>query len=66
LKKYIIAIIPAALVFAAVGYITGCEKTYRSEDKLTAGIFLEPEERAALPPDQDLTPIDIRVGEKGS
>jgi lysozyme len=49
-KRYLSTIIAAALVFAMLGYIAGCEKTYRSEDKLTAGIFLEPEERAVLPP----------------
>jgi len=49
LKKYLTAIILATLVFAAAVYIAGCEKTYPSQDKVTAGIFLEPAERAALP-----------------
>ena len=49
MKRYLCAIISAVLVFAMLGYMAGCEKTYRSVDKPTAGIFLEPEERAALP-----------------
>ena len=49
MKRYLTAILPAALVFAAISYMAGCEQTYRSQDKLTAGIFLEPAERAALP-----------------
>lgn len=49
MKRYLTDIYLIILVLSAVGSIAGCEKTYRSEDKLTAGIFLEPAERAALP-----------------
>jgi lysozyme len=54
LKGYLNAIISATFVIATIGSIAGCEKTpeirYPSENKLTPGIFLEPEERVVLPP----------------
>jgi GH24 family phage-related lysozyme (muramidase) len=44
-----------------VGLLTGCggpeEMTFPTEERMTAGIFLEPEERAVLPPGVELRPV---------
>jgi lysozyme len=55
LRKYLITIKLTILVVAAIGLMAaGCDHTaetdYPTKDRLTPGIFLEPEERAVLPP----------------
>ncbi|WP_457666928.1 lysozyme [Thiolapillus sp.] len=50
-----------SFVVLSIGLVAGCEETgnnkYPKVDKLTAGIFLEPEERAVLPPGVELRPV---------
>ncbi len=45
----------------ASGLLAGCDKaevvTYPTLDRLTPGIFLEPDERAVLPPGMELRPV---------
>jgi GH24 family phage-related lysozyme (muramidase) len=49
------------LALAAAGLVTGCERAekreFPTEDRITAGIFLEPTERAALPAGVALRPV---------
>jgi lysozyme len=52
------AILGFALILFAAGLIGGCgQRTYPSADTLTPGIFLEPPERAVLPPGVSLRPV---------
>jgi lysozyme len=61
LKRPLTAIIFATFVIATIGPMAGCEKTqetvYLSKDKLTPGIFLEPEERGVLPPGVEIRKV---------
>ncbi len=54
MERYLKLSIVFTCIAAAFGIAEGCAKTekteYAAEDKITAGIFLEPEERVVLPP----------------
>lgn len=50
-------LLPLALVFGIAGCATQPQEWAEDEEKITAGIFLEPEERAVLPPGMELRPI---------
>lgn len=54
-------IVGSVLALAAAGLLAGCggseETAFPSEDRMTAGIFLEPEERAVLPAGVELRPV---------
>jgi len=55
LKTYFVNITLTTFIFTALGLLAaGCDQTaeidYPTQDRLTPGIFLEPEERAVLPP----------------
>jgi lysozyme len=54
LKKNLDVVMTAACLASIIFFVVGCEKVERAEfpeeDKITAGIFLEPEERLVLPP----------------
>ncbi|ATG91701.1 hypothetical protein MKLM6_3514 [Methylomonas koyamae] len=50
-------LLPLALVFGIAGCATQPQEWAEDEEKITAGIFLEPDERAVLPPGMELRPI---------
>lgn len=61
MKRYFTDIKFMTLILAAIILMAGCEKTpqvdFPSEDRLTPGIFLEPEERAVLPPGVEIRKV---------
>ena len=56
-----IRIVGSLLALATVGLLVGCERAaqtaFPSEDRITAGIFLDPEERAVLPAGVEMRPV---------
>jgi hypothetical protein len=63
LKKYLNAVIMSICIAAAL--VAGCGKTekteYAVEDKITAGIFLEPAERVVLPPGIEIRKVSDKA-----
>jgi lysozyme len=61
MKRYLTAIIITAFIVAALVVTTGCEKAeeieYPTVDRITPGIFLEPDERAVLPPGVEIRKV---------
>jgi len=62
LKRYLIDISFATFIAAAIGLMAaGCDQRaevdYPTRDRLTPGIFLEPQERAVLPPGVELRKV---------
>lgn len=62
LKKHLIDMTFGSLLAAAIGLMgAGCDRSaeieYPTRDKLTPGIFLEPQERAVLPPGVEIRKV---------
>ncbi|MFO8091328.1 MAG: lysozyme [Desulfatiglandaceae bacterium] len=61
MKKYPDAVMVSACIAMVLILAGGCEKTekveFPKEDKITAGIFLEPEERFVLPPGVEIRKV---------
>jgi lysozyme len=65
LKKYLDAVIISVCLAMVLIFAASCEKTtkveFPEEDKITAGIFLEPEERFVLPPGVEVRKVNDKA-----
>jgi len=61
MKRYLTVITSTILIVSVFAFLSGCEKTeeieYPTIDKLTPGIFFEPEERVVLPPGVEIRKV---------
>jgi lysozyme len=65
MKKYFNVIMTAVCLASIMIFVVGCEKAEKAEfpeeDKITAGIFLEPEERFVLPPGVEVRKVNDKA-----
>lgn len=65
LKRYLNAVTMSTCIAVAFILVAGCGKTekteYAVEDKITAGIFLEPAERVVLPPGVEIRRVSNKA-----